>query len=183
VSWLIPCVLASISGLFSAVHGLMFPALFLRLPTTTFFNLLRSSVHHTTLASIIGVQKGFRQPSFKGAVGHDMTDIRHRKARAIPVFINSLVLAFLQFAAFIIRKTKAGREFKTATLKERHGTWINGYYYSLQHLCFFCFLRVQSFSYLAYRSRTSAADAFVAMVVERHLAGWLGMLGLVFDAS
>ena len=113
-----------------------FRPFFSRLPTTTFFNLLRSSVHHTTLASILGVHKGFRQPSFKGAVGHDMTDIRHRKARAIPVFTNSLVLAFLQFAAFIIRKTKAGREFKTATLKGRYGTWINGYYYSLQHLCF-----------------------------------------------
>jgi hypothetical protein len=116
-----------------------FRPFFSRLPTTTFFNLLRSSVHHTTLASIIGVHKGFRQPSFKGAVGHDMTEIRHRKARAVPVFINSLVLAFLQFAAFIISKTKAGREFKTATLKGRYGTWINGYYYSLQHLCFFVF--------------------------------------------
>jgi hypothetical protein len=31
--------------------------------------------HHTTLASIIGVHKGFRQPSFKGAVGHEMTEI------------------------------------------------------------------------------------------------------------
>jgi hypothetical protein len=32
-----------------------------------------------------------------------------------------------------------------------------------QHLCLFCFLlRVQSFSYLASRSRAAAADAFVA---------------------
>ena len=39
------------------------------------FHLLRSSVIITTLACIIGVHKGFRQPSFKGAVGHEMTEI------------------------------------------------------------------------------------------------------------
>jgi hypothetical protein len=96
-----------------------------------------------------------------------MTEIRHRKARAVPMFINSSGSFFFRLAAFIIRETKAGREFKTAALKQRHGTWINGYYYSLPASLLFCFLlRVQSFSYLASHSRATAAGAFVAMVVE-----------------
>jgi hypothetical protein len=61
-----------------------------------------------------------------------MTEIRHREVRAIPVSSQFFGLFFFpKLAAFIIRETKAGREFKTAALKERHGTWINGYYYSL----------------------------------------------------
>jgi hypothetical protein len=101
--------------------ALMFPAFFsLDFPTTTtFFNMLRSSVYHTTLASIIGVHKGFRQPSFKGAVGHDMTEIRHRKVRAVLVSYQFFGFFFIpKLAAFIIReRSKAGREFKTAALK------------------------------------------------------------------
>jgi hypothetical protein len=122
VPWFIPCVLASIAGLFFCCTwpSCFRPFFSLDFPTTTtFFNMLRSSVYHTTLASIIGVHKGFRQPSFKGAVGHDMTEIRHRKVRAVLVSYQFFGFFFIpKFAAFIIReRSKAGREFKTAALK------------------------------------------------------------------
>jgi hypothetical protein len=122
------------------------------------FHLLRSSVIITTLACIIGVHKGFRQPSFKGAVGHDMTDITPEDSSKFWCFSIFWFLFLFQLAALVAeRHTKAGRDFKAATLKERHGTWINGFIIPLWHLCFSVSSRVQSFSYLASRSRAVAS--------------------------
>jgi hypothetical protein len=75
VSWFIQCLLASVPDS-SCCTWPYVPALFSS-PTSNnnCFHLLRSSVIITTLASIIGVHKGFRQPTFKGAVEHDMTEI------------------------------------------------------------------------------------------------------------
>jgi hypothetical protein len=104
VSWFIPCVLAAMLDSFHDTWPFV-PALFFSTSKIKFLHLLRSSVIITTLACIIGVHKGFRQPSFKGAVGHDMTEITPGGS-SHPGIFQFFGFSF-QFATF--RETKAGR--------------------------------------------------------------------------
>jgi hypothetical protein len=85
------------------------------------FHLLRSSVIITTLACIIGVHKGFRQPIFKGAVGHDMKDFTPESSSKSRCF--SILLVFLfQLAALIGETTKSGPRLQDGGHADRK-TW------------------------------------------------------------
>lgn len=125
---------------------------------TFFFHLLRSSViTHNISKHHRRSQGGFPRPSFNGAVGHEMTDITRREARAIPVFYQFFGFAFFKLAS----KQKRGQ---SVTLKERHGIWINGFIYFLLPPACLLFLvgggsRVQSFFYLASHSRVVVVAA------------------------
>jgi len=175
VSWLFPeRILASMPGTSYCTWPYV-PAFFSTF--NLFINLPRSSV--TTLASIIGVHKGSQQPSFKGAVGHDMTGTTTPEGLSDSRVFCPFLDIFLLLSSETQKRAASGL---SATLKERHGTWINGFIIPSSIFAFFSIVYKVSFTLASCSSAASAAASNHQGCVEGP-TGWLVMLGLAAAAN